>query len=192
LGYTTIRQSANGIIHVLATKDYPGLHYEFNEAWLWSDDGDILPETSGGEVKSFKEYYPSGQLKSEWSARICPNGRYLLEGMQKEYFSDGKLEHQALYQNGRKVGREVLMNKDGSMRWSWERSLVTNRGTWTIYWPNGKKKIESRWLTNPTARDAARQFFGYVADGPCVHFDQDGKPAKTYLFKDGVLTDRNQ
>ena len=187
LGYSTVRQSSNGVIHVLATKDFPGLHYEFNEAWVWSDEGDICPETSGGEVKSFKEYYPGGQLKSEWSARICSDGRYLLEGKQVDYFSDGKVEHQAFYQNGRKTGREVLMNKDGSMRWSWERSLVTNRGTWTIYWPNGKKHIESRWLTKPKARDADRIFFGYVADGPTVHYDMEGKVGKTYTFKDGVL-----
>lgn len=187
LGYSTVRQSANGIIHVLATKDYPGLHYEFNEAWVWSDEGDISPESDGGEVKSFKEYYPDGQLKSEWSARICPNGRYLLDGEQRDYFSNGTLEHRALYKNGRKTGREVLMNRDGTMRWSWERSLVTDRGTWTIYWPNGKKKIESRWLTHPTARDADHQFFGYVADGPTTHYDEEGKAVKTYLFKEGTL-----
>lgn len=187
LGYTTVRQAPNGIIHVLATKDFPGLHYEFNEAWLWSDAGEVEVQNKGGEVRSYKEYYPDGKLKAEWSALICANGRYLLDGMQTEYYPDGKLQHQALYQEGRKVGREVLMNPDGTLRWTWERSLVTNRGTWTLYDAQGKKKIESRWLTRPTARDCDHQFFGYVADGPTVHYGPDGKVAKTYLFRHGIL-----
>ena len=186
LGYTTVRQAPNGIIHVLATKDFPGLHYEFNEAWLWSDAGEVEVQNKGGEVRSYKEYYPDGKLKAEWSALICTNGRYLLDGMQTEYYPDGKLQHQALYQEGRKVGREVLMNPDGTLRWTWERSLVTNRGTWTLYDAQGKK-IESRWLTRPTARDCDHQFFGYVADGPTVHYTPDGKVAKTYLFRHGIL-----
>ena len=186
LGYTTVRQAPNGIIHVLATKDFPGLHYEFNEAWLWSDAGEVEVRNKGGEVRSYKEYYPDGKLKAEWSALICTNGRYLLDGMQTEYYPDGKLQHQALYQEGRKVGREVLMNPDGTLRWTWERSLVTNRGTWTLYDAQGKK-IESRWLTRPTARDCDHQFFGYVADGPTVHYGPDGKVAKTYLFRHGIL-----
>ena len=79
------------------------------------------------------------------------------------------------------------MNPDGTLRWTWERSLVTNRGTWTLYDAQGKKKIESRWLTRPTARDCDHQFFGYVADGPTVHYGPDGKVAKTYLFRHGIL-----
>lgn len=187
LGYTTVRQSPNGIIHILATKDFPGLHYEFNEAWLWSDEGDIQPETTGGKVRSFKEYYKDGKVKSEWGARICPNGRYLLDGVLTDYYPDGALQHQAFYQNGRKNGREIFMNPDGTKRWTWERSLVTNHGTWTLYWPNGKKKIESRWLTYPQARDLDRHFFGYVADGPTIHYNEEGKVTNTYIFKMGVL-----
>ena len=110
LGYTTVRQSPNGIIHILATKDFPGLHYEFNETWLWSDEGDIQPETTGGKVRSFKEYYKDGKVKSEWGARICPNGRYLLDGVLTDYYPDGALQHQAFYQSGRKNGREIFMN----------------------------------------------------------------------------------
>jgi antitoxin component YwqK of YwqJK toxin-antitoxin module len=79
------------------------------------------------------------------------------------------------------------MNPDGTKRWTWERSLVTNHGTWTLYWPNGKKKIESRWLTYPQARDLDRHFFGYVADGPTIHYNEEGKVTNTYIFKMGVL-----
>ena len=40
LGYTTVRQAPNGVIHILTSANFPGLHYEFNEAWLYGDKGD--------------------------------------------------------------------------------------------------------------------------------------------------------
>lgn len=187
VGYCVARQSPNGIIHVLTTKSSPGLHYEFNEAWLYSDAGDQQPESTGGEVRTFREYHANGKLKAAWSARICPNGRYLLDGQLTDYYPDGKVQHQAYYQNGRKTGRELFRNPDGTTRWTWERSLITSHGKWTLYWPNGKKRIESLWLTNPQARDAPRHYFGYVADGPAIHYNEEGKAVKTYQFSMGVL-----
>ena len=187
LGYATVRQSPNGIIHVLGTKTVPGLHYEFNESWLWSDDSDITPEHDGGALKTFTENYPNGQLKAAWGARICPNGRYLLNGLMTEYYPDGSLQHEVTYHNGRKTGREIYMNADGTKRWTWERSLLTNHGVWTLYWPNGNKKIQSNWQTYPQARDANRRYYGCVADGPSLHFDKDGKLLHTYVFRMGVL-----
>lgn len=187
LGYTTARQSANGVIHVLTTKSVPGLHYEFNEAWLWSDEGDLTPEHDGGTVKHFTERYADGKLKAEWSGRICPNGRFLLDGLMTEYYPDGSLQHRVTYRNGRKDGREVYRNADGTLRWTWDRSLVTNHALWTLYWPNGKKKIQSRWLTCPEARDAPRRYFGYVADGQTQHFDEEGRATATYEFSNGAL-----
>jgi len=41
LGYVTVRQAPNGVIHILSTTNFPNLHYEFNEAWLNSDEKDI-------------------------------------------------------------------------------------------------------------------------------------------------------
>ena len=185
VGYTTVRQAANGIIHVLGTKTVPGLHYEFNEAWIESDEGDMQPESEGESIKEYKEYYKDGKLKAEWTACICENGRYLLYGLLKDYYPDGSVQHSAYYENGRKTGREIYKNPDGTTRWTWERSLVTNHAKWTQYWPNGNKRVESQWLTRPMARDAARCFFGYVADGITTHYNEEGKVQKTYKFSNG-------
>lgn len=64
---------------------------------------------------------------------------------------------------------------------------MTNHAKWTQYWPNGNKRVESQWLTRPMARDAARCFFGYVADGIATHYDKEGKVQKTYMFNHGEL-----
>ena len=186
LGYTTVRQAPNGTIHVLTSANYPGIHYEFNEAWVWSDEGDITPETEGGVIRKYSENYPGGQLKSKWTARICPNGRYLLHGKVTDYYENGKKQHEATYVNGRKSGTETFWNEDGSKRWIWKRDLKKQVGTWTQYWPNGKKKVTSTWDIKPVPRDLNRPFNGNVANGPATHYDEQGKVTATYMFVNGI------
>lgn len=189
LGYVTARQAPNGVIHLLTTVTLPCLHYELNEAWIWSDAGDIAPETSGGTIKEFSESYPNGKLRSKWSARICPNGRYLLHGTQMDYYEDGAKQHQVTYANGRKTGEETFWSSDGKKVWTWHRDLKNNRGVWTHYWPNGKKKIESTWNIKPEARDLKRNFFGYVAEGPSRHWDEQGDLIASHHFVNGSPTE---
>ncbi|MDI9545402.1 MAG: hypothetical protein ACOX59_03975 [Bacteroidales bacterium] len=187
LGYSTARQAPNGVIHILTTANFPPIHYELNEAWIWSDLADITPESDGGEVKSFTETYKDGRLKSAWSARICPNGRYLLHGETTDYYENGAIQHVAVYENGRKSGEELYYDKEGKLEWKWQRDLLTNTGVWTQYWPNGNKKVESTWNIRPQARDLNRAFFGYVAEGPSTHWDSDGNLIKVYQFSKGLL-----
>ena len=189
LGYVTARQAPNGVIHLLTTVTLPCLHYEFNEAWIWSDAGDIAPETSGGTIREFSENYSNGKIRSKWSARICPGGRYLLHGRQMDYYENGAIQHEATYENGRKTGEETFWLPDGKKAWTWHRDLKKNRGIWTHYWPNGKKKVESTWNIRPEARDLKRNFFGYVADGPSRHWDENGNLVATYNFVKGDLAE---
>lgn len=187
VGYVTARQAPNGMIHILTTVTQPCLHYELNEAWIFSDAGDVTPETSGGVIQHYTEHYPNGQLRSTWSARICPHGRYLLDGVETDYYANGQKEHVVTYRNGRKTGREIFWAEDGTKLSSWQHDLKNNRSAWTHYWPNGRKRVESTWNTRPTARDLDRQFFGLVADGPVRQWNEDGSPAGNYYFTNGIL-----
>ncbi|HKJ43572.1 MAG TPA: hypothetical protein VKA27_15860 [Sunxiuqinia sp.] len=187
LGYSTVRQAPNGVIHLLTTVTLPCLHYEFNEAWIWSDAGAVKPENSGGTIKNYSEKYANGQLKSTWSARICPDGRYLLNGKETDHYEDGTKQHQVTYLNGRKTGEETFWASDGTKRWSWHRDLKTNTAIWTHYWPNGNKKVESTWNTNPKARDLNRHFLGYVAEGPSMQWDEQGNVIGSQYFENGDI-----
>lgn len=189
LGYSTVRQAPNGVIHLLTTSNYPPIHYEFNEAWIESDEQETVPETEGGIVQDFSESYPDGSLKATWSARICPNGRYLLHGELTDYYPNGSRQHQAVYENGRKTGRETYWSADGRIEWTWQRDLRTAHGVWTQFWPNGNKKTESVWNLKPKARDLEREFYGYVADGPANHWDEKGTLRSRHDFRNGVLVD---
>jgi antitoxin component YwqK of YwqJK toxin-antitoxin module len=192
LGYVTARQAPNGVIHLLTTVTLPCLQYEFNEAWIWSNAEDIATENSGGTIKKFSENYPNGKLRSEWSARICPNGRYLLDGEEIDYYENGAKAHAASYANGRKTGEEIFWSPDGKKVWTWQRDLKSSRATWTQYWSNGKRKSESAWNTNPEARDLKRSFYGYVADGPARQWDNQGKLVASHEFKSGTLLGEKQ
>ncbi len=187
LGYATARQAPNGVIHVLATMTHPCLHYEFNEAWVFSDAGDIQPETGGGKVQRFREDYPNGKPRIVWSARVCPNGRYLLHGKETSYHANGCKEHEVTYASGRKTGTEAFWAADGTKLWAWKHNPRKNFSIWTHYWPNGRKRLESTWNTKPAARDLKRQFVGMVADGPAKHWNERGKLAEIYHFANGEL-----
>lgn len=187
LGYATARQAPNGVIHVLATMTHPCLHYEFNEAWVLSDAGDIAPEAGGGEVRRFREVGPEGRLRITWSARVCPNGRYLLHGKETSYHANGRKEHEVTYANGRKTGTETFWAADGRKLWTWTHNPRKNTSVWTHYWPKGRKRLQSTWNTHPPARDLARNFRGFVAHGLAKHWNEQGKLTEVYQFASGEL-----
>jgi len=122
LGYVTVRQSDNGMIHVLTTANANNLHIEFNEAWVWSDEETLWSPKialNGGELKSYTEFYTdrkghsTQEVKSTWSARIMPDGRYLLDGKLEDYFQNGQLQHSVEYRYGRKTGLECFYDEKG-------------------------------------------------------------------------------
>jgi hypothetical protein len=189
LGYVTARQAPNGVIHILTTETQPCLHYELNGAWIFSDAGDIAPESSGGVIKNFSEKFPNGKVRAEWSARICPNGRYLLDGKEADFYETGARQHEVTYASGRKTGEETFWSPNEKILWQWQHDLKNNRAVWTQFWPNGKTKVESRWNTNPQARDLKRNFFGYFADGPAQAWNENGERILIGLFLNGILTD---
>jgi hypothetical protein len=158
LGYATVRQAPNGVLHVLATMTHPCLHYEFNEAWVMSDQGGAPSPSDGGEVRSYIEKYADGAVRARWSARICGNGRYLLDGVETSFYANGSKEHEVTYRNGRKRGTETFWGPDGDKMWSWTHEPEQNTSTWVHYWSNGRKWIESHWNTQPRARDLDRRF----------------------------------
>ena len=187
VGYVTARQAPNGVIHILTTETQPCLHYELNEAWIFSDAGDIKPEASGGEVKHFFEKYPDGKPCSQWTARICPNGRYLLYGQEIDYYENGAKQHEVAYWNGWKTGPESFWSPDGKLIWSWQHDVKNHHSTWTQFWPDGRPKLRSTWNTKPEARDLKRSFFGLVANGLVFRWNENGDLAAEYRFTNGIF-----
>lgn len=187
LGYVTSRQAPNGVIHVLSTETQPCLHYELNEAWVLSDAGDISAPETGGETRNYSENYPDGKVKAQWSAKIMPDGRYLLDGAETDYYENGQKQYEVTYVLGCKTGGETFWAPNGAKIWAWSHDLDNHRSVWTQYWSNGQKKVESTWNTLPMARDLKRQFFGLVADGPVRQWNEDGSLKFQGKFANGLL-----
>ena len=125
LGYVTVRQSDNGMIHVLTTTNYPGLEIEFNEAWIESSEGDLSAEcydaSDLGEgwtvdpathTAVWTQYWPNGQkrVESTWSIWTKPRdgerplcGR-VAEGPARHYDEQGRLVAEYLFHEGLLVG----------------------------------------------------------------------------------------
>lgn len=188
VGYVTARQAPNGVIHILTTETQPCLHYELNEAWVFSDVGDLPPEATGGTLRDFAENYPDGKPRARWTARICPHGRYLLEGHAVDYYENGVVAHEATYLAGRRTGAETFRAPNGQVIWTWEQDLAKGSAVWTRYWPNGRKQSQSNWDIQPQARDLDRAFFGAVANGPAQRWTPEGNPLSYAIFSHGRLS----
>ncbi len=206
LGYSTVRQSPDGTIHILSSATLPAYHIELNEAWIrdttahegpfktaYDDKFVYNPKgdgSFGGKVSRYQESYENGALKGKWKARICKNGRYLLHGRLTEYYENGQKQHTAIYKNGYKKGLECYWAADGTLLWTWERHLKTHTGVWTQYWPNGQKKVQSVWDIRPSTREQPDyRFCGYVAQGEAIHWDENGEQTEAHNFVNGFLAD---
>jgi hypothetical protein len=151
VGYVGATQGANGIIHLVTSRNNPNLHIELNEAWILQDDETAKAATLVDAVKirpvtvrDYRENYPSGEPKAEWSAGVGEDGRYLLDGKETHYYESGQKQWEVTYCAGTKVGTETYWNTDGSPKW---RCEYREDGTkvWTTYRLDGLLGAESHW-----------------------------------------------
>jgi hypothetical protein len=179
LGYSAAAQAPNGMIHLITTMNQPCLHFELNEAWILASDapdqGDAaLMRSAATRVASAREYredYPDGKPRLVWAGGVADDGRFLLHGKETWLFPGGQKQYEATYRLGRKTGVETLWRADGAVAWQW-RHQDDGASVWTQYWPNGRKKAESRWR-------------GKIADGPAIRWDSSGKEVGRVRFANG-------
>lgn len=128
VGYVTVRQSDNGMIHVLTTTNYPGIEIEFNEAWFWSAAGDLTADTyspdnlgEGWKVDPathtavWTQYWPNGKkrVESTWDIWTTPRDGHrplcgrIAEGPARHYNEQGQLVAEYMFHKGVLVGTET-------------------------------------------------------------------------------------
>lgn len=190
IGYAAAVQAPNGVIHLMTSMNHPAQHFEMNEAWILSDvkgEANHVVEGSKSRVRHHRERYADGRTKAQWSTRIGSNGTLVRHGTETWFYPDGKKKYEVTYEDGWKVGREAFWDQAGRLKWSWQRpsrrrgasapdARADQRAVWTIYWPNGRKKIESNWIS-------------HKADGLTTHWDRQGKMLRQFRYKDGALLD---
>ena len=134
LGYVTVRQSDNGMIHVLTTTNYPGLEIEFNEAWFWSAEGDLTADTFRPEnlgegwkvdvtthTAVWTQYWPNGQkrVESTWDIFTTPRDGHhplcgrIAEGPARHYDEQGQLVGEYWFHKGVLVSDDTTAEEAG-------------------------------------------------------------------------------
>jgi hypothetical protein len=127
LGYSCAKQAPNGVIHLITSLNKPALHFEMNEAWILDPSTDarggeqLLANTATAisEVREHRQAYADGKPHITWSAGSGSDGRHLLHGPETWFYPDGRVQRQATYALGRKVGEATYSAPDGRKIWSW-------------------------------------------------------------------------
>jgi len=132
------------------------------------------------------ETWPDGKVRAKWSGKTDAGGRSVLDGAETWYAENGATLYSAAWRDGKKTGAETWWSASGRKIWEWEYG-PDGTATWTQFWPNGRKKVESTWNTKPEARDLKRSFFGLVADGPVKQWNEDGSLKSSGNFSNGLL-----
>jgi antitoxin component YwqK of YwqJK toxin-antitoxin module len=184
IGYSVARQAPNGMIHLITSMNKSGLHLVFNEAWILAKDtrqekmsnAELMANTatSVSKVKTYRENYPDGKMKFQFTGGIGNDGRFLLHGKETWYYPDGTIQHQANYDKGRKVGAEKYLSKDGKKIWTWQHS-EDGSSLWTQFFPNGRKKAESTWND-------------FACNGMSTVWDREGNVITSFEFANGKNT----
>ncbi len=147
VGYTTATQSADGVIHVVTSKNTPNYEIELNEAWVLDKNafGDTA-DVNYGDVSPLNrvEKDKQGRITAKWSTLKMPDGRTLLQGDETFFYPDGKVMWSMSFRAGRKVGSEKYLRENGTRIWSKVYS-ANGEWTWTNFDKAGKKAATSRW-----------------------------------------------
>lgn len=146
VGYTTATQSADGLIHVVTSKNQPNFEIELNEAWVMDSTAGVSPEPTGiARVERHTERYADGRVKAMWGNGRASDGRILLEGPETFYYPSGKVMWRLNFHLGRNVGEEEYLRADGTRIWM-KLYEPGDRWTWTQYDSAGKQGAVSTWL----------------------------------------------
>ena len=147
VGYTTATQSADGVIHVVTSKNKPDYEVELNEAWVLDRKAgaNIAASDSVRDVQHFTERYPGGDaVRATWSAGRASDGRVLLDGPEKFLYPDGRPMWSVEFRAGRKIGDERYLREDGTPVWVRGYADDGTR-TWETFDAAGKRTAMSKW-----------------------------------------------
>ena len=184
LGYASLTQTPNGMIHLATTMTHPALHFEFNEQWILSanqddwDDQELMQSRTEQihDLKVYQEFHESGDVRLEYHAGMGDDDRFLLHGEETWYYENGKKQYQANYHLGKKTGTEIYWDVNGLPVWEW-RHRPDGFSEWTQWWPNGSKKSHSFWQ-------------GQKCHGRALTWDPEGKLISDVFFHEGMITNK--
>lgn len=186
LGYCVVRQSEDGMIHLVASNVRPLLHFEFNEAWLLSENDEAPSEAElmvshascyPQGVKEYKEYWPDGTLRCRYSGGIADDGRFLLDGAEELYYPDGSRMSTGFFHLGKRMGTYTYYDQQGNPCWMWE-------------YKEGGKAVYRTYHSHSSQLKTVCPFIGRIAEGIAQTFDRNGKVTEEVTYQNGCIVHR--
>jgi hypothetical protein len=147
VGYTTATQGADGVIHVVTSKNKPDYEIELNEAWVLDKNAGAEPQTAEpvhDAHRTAEHYSGSAKVFADWSAGRTVDGRVLLDGPEKFFYPNGKLMYSANFQAGHKTGDELYLREDGTPIWL-KHYAADDTWTWDNFDAAGHRIATSKW-----------------------------------------------
>ena len=187
LGYSVMKQSPDGLIHIICSNVHPLLHLCFNECWLLEEEKPEPPEAelmkSGascivGLVKEYREYDKNGQLRCQYRGGIADDGRFLLEGEETFYNSDGMVQLTGSYRLGQRIGVHVWYDPQGN---------PLRRYTYPeIPGEQPECRLETFWPGSSLVRTST-YFKNGMAEGTAYLYDREGNIADQAEYCHGKI-----
>jgi uncharacterized protein len=167
-----------------------------NGKWVeYYEDGNKISEINyQDEVKVGKAlyYYKSGQLKTENQYILNENysisksePAFYLEGEQKYYFENGKIESISHFEKGKLNGLYETWNVSGNKKSEINYCLDLCCGTYKTWYENGQ--LEKNVSFKNPIYDDERKALKDVLDGKYLTYYNNGSPNQIGYYKDGKL-----
>jgi hypothetical protein len=162
------------------------------------------------ETKVEKIYFPNGSIRESIEMKAGQKN-----GLDREYFEDGKVSRESYYKNGLLDGRALCFRADGTLDWDVEYVQGKETGVYKEFYPDGKIKTISH-LVNGVQNGKTFEYYpngikknevDYLNgknDGIYRSFFENGKPSmfvvsenKMTIYKKvfnemGKVTDENK
>lgn len=125
---------------------------------------EISEETSFFEGKTvwyYREFYPEGGLKLEYTYYLDAKGRKIERGLFTKWYDNGQVMIEGTFKDGKKEGiwKEFLCN--GVMKTEGGYQGGVKEGLWIIYYPGGQKHFEGLYHNG----EKEGEWIEYTADG---------------------------
>lgn len=189
LGYSVMKQSPDGLIHIVCSNVHPLLHLCFNESWLTSEESQEPPEAElmasmasklVTERSEYQEHYPGGQLRCRYHGGVADDGRFLLDGPETFWYEDGRIMTEGTYVLGKKTGCFTYYDCQGYpvKRFTYPEIPGDELEEWfETFWP-GTNQVKTRAF-----------FRNRKAQGKAVRYGRNGEILEEVYYHDGKLDD---
>lgn len=102
--------------------------------------------TESRELKTRRTYYDTGQLWSEWTYYMNPNGTEVQQGYDTSYYRDGTVQSREHYVDGAQTGQQEFFWENGNIAWRYEMKNDLLNGYSREYDQNGVMYRELQYV----------------------------------------------